>query len=290
MLNKWAIRKACLSFFCTAALAAGASYTIVGFSTPSGFGRSYFQRGAGRSRPHLCFEKNTTGHLVQDLERIRALVDVDGWIVVGGSWGSTLALSYAETYPDRVRGLVLRAVFLGTAGELDWAFIEGPKRFRPDLYAELASFLEPYERADILGSYMRRLGDPDPAIHEPAAAIWYAAERVLSQSAPRCSAIAGNLPPSGVVPPTPLMQAHYFPNQCFLHPGELLANADLLSGIPGAVIQGRYDLLCPPTSAYALSRVWPGCQLTFVEGAGHSMSEPGTTEAIVRAVGLLADR
>jgi proline iminopeptidase len=183
------------------------------------------QRGAGRSRPHLRLEANTTRHLVEDLERIHAHLGIDRWLVVGGSWGSTLALAYAERFPEQVCGLVLRAIFLGTEQELDWAFVEGPKRFRPELLAELSDFLLPSERNDIIGCFMRRLSNPHPLIHAPAAALWYAAERVLSRSVPSDPTLAGNMPPSDIIPPTPTMQAHYFSNYCFLEPGQLLANA-----------------------------------------------------------------
>jgi proline iminopeptidase len=187
-----------------------------------------------------------------------------------------------------VRGLVLRAIFLGTEQELDWAFAEAPKRFRPELFAELSEFLLPSERSDLVGCFMRRLSNPHPMIHAPAAALWFAAERVLSRSVLSDPTLTGNMPRPGIIPPTPIMQAHYFGHYCFLEPGQLLANADRLASIPGVIVQGRYDLLCPPSTAYSLSAAWPRARLCFVEGAGHSMSEPGITEAIVGAVEELA--
>lgn len=247
------------------------------------------QRGAGRSLPYLKLEANTTQHLVNDMERIRTQLGIGRWLIVGGSWGSTLALAYAERFPENVCGMVLRAVFFGTEQELDWAFVEGPERFRPDLLAELCQFLLPSERSDIIGSFMRRLSNPHPLIHAPAAGIWYAAERVLSLSAPAGASLEGNMPPAGVVPPTPIMQAHYFTNYCFLEPGQLLNNAYRLTGIPGVIVQGRYDLLCPPATGWALSAAWPNAQLRFVEGAGHSMSESGVTEAIQQGVSDVAE-
>lgn len=129
------------------------------------------QRGAGRSRPYLTFEANTTQHLVADMERIRLHLGVERWLIVGGSWGSTLALAYAQRFPERVCGLVLRAVFLGTEQEIDWAFVEGPKRFRPELFEEFSNFLLPSERDDVVGSFMQRLTNPHPPIHAPAAAV-----------------------------------------------------------------------------------------------------------------------
>lgn len=247
------------------------------------------QRGAGRSRPHLSFDANTTQHLVADMEHIRRHLGLERWLVVGGSWGSTLALAYAQRFPEKACGLVLRAVFLGTEQEIDWAFVEGPNRFRPELFEEFSNFLLPSERDDVIGSFMRRLTNPHPPIHAPAAAVWYAAERVLSRSNPSDVSIAGNMPPLGVVPPTPLMEAHYFSNYCFLAPGQLLNDAGRLAGIPGIIVQGRYDLLCPPQTAHALAGQWREARLHYVENAGHSMSEPGVTEAVVAAVDELVN-
>ena len=245
------------------------------------------QRGAGRSHPFLSLKANTTADLVADIERIRAHFGIERWLVVGGSWGSTLALAYAEAHPERVTGLVLRAVFLGTREEVHWAFVEGPELFRPDLYADFVGFLPEAERADPLQAYLDRLADPDPAVHGPAARTWAAYERSLSKLAPaqtRLERPAGE----GRLPPTPYVEAHYIRNDFFLRPGQLLSEACRLKGIPGVIVQGRYDLLCPPRAAYALSEAWPGCRLQMMESAGHCMSEPGVAEAMAEAVRKLA--
>jgi proline iminopeptidase len=238
------------------------------------------QRGAGRSHPYLSLHANTTNALVGDLEAIRAHFGFERWLVVGGSWGSTLALAYAEAHPERVAGLVLRAVFLGTRQEVDWAFVKGPQVFRLDLFEDWLAPLDRRERLDPLAAYLERLADPDPARHIPAAHAWHAYERALSELQPARSRLPAPLPTSLPLPPTPFVEAHYIRNDFFLAPSQLLRNAGRLKGIPGAIIQGRYDLLCPPNAAYALAQSWPDCKLTIMEAVGHAMSEPGVVEAM----------
>jgi proline iminopeptidase len=238
------------------------------------------QRGAGRSHPYLSLDANTTQHLVADIETIRAHFRIERWLVVGGSWGSTLALAYAETYPERVTGIVLRAVFLGTSAEVRWAFVDGPRLFRPELFADFDALLSARERADPLAAYLDRLADPDPRVHRPAAHAWNAYERTLSGLTARSSRLPGPLPDESPVPPTPYVEAHYIRNHFFLEPGQLLRDAHRLAGIPGVIVQGRYDLLCPPKAAHALAAAWPGAKLQFAETAGHAMDEPGVTEAM----------
>lgn len=247
------------------------------------------QRGSGRSHPHLSLEANTTPHLVADLERIREHFGIERWFLVGGSWGSTLALAYAQTHPDRVLGLVLRAVFLGTAEEVQWAFVDGPRIFRPDLYADFVGYLPEPERADPLAAYLARLADPDPAVQGRAARIWAAYERRLSVLTPGKPRLEGEPPTEGRLPPTAIMEGHYIRNGFFLEPGQLLHEAGKLKDIPGHIVQGRYDLLCPPRAAYALTEAWPDCRLEIIEGAGHDMSETGVAPAMVAALRRLAD-
>ncbi len=245
------------------------------------------QRGAGRSHPYLSVAANTTDHLVADIEAIRAHFGIDTWLVVGGSWGSTLALAYAEAFPERVSGLVLRAIFLGTREEAHWAFVEGPQLFRPDLYADFVALLTESERAEPLQAYLVRLANPDPAVHGPAARAWGAYERALSKLAPGQTRLAPEAVAEGRLPPTPFIEAHYIRHDFFLAPGQLLGNADRLAGIPGTIVQGRYDLLCPPKNAYALAAAWPQCRLQLMESAGHCMSEPGVADAMAEAVRTL---
>ena len=248
------------------------------------------QRGAGRSHPHLATHANTTQHLVADIEMIRTHMGFERMLVVGGSWGSTLALAYAEAHPERVSGLVLRAVFLGSDAEVDWAFRRAPAELRPDLYESFVAALPEPERADPLKAYVARLTSADPAVRDPAARRWFQFERVLSELAPAGAALPAAPPAEGRVPPTPIMEAHYIANRFFLAPGALLDGASRLGAIPGVIVQGRYDLLCPPRAAFELAKRWPGVRLEIVPGAGHSMSEPGVFEAMKRAVDTLAGK
>jgi len=242
------------------------------------------QRGAGRSHPYLSTHANTTQHLVADIERIRTHFGFDKMLIVGGSWGSTLALAYAAAYPERVSGLVLRAVFLGSDEEVDWAFRRAPAELRPDLYDGFVSALPEAERADPLKAYVSRLTATDPRVRDPAARQWFQFERSLSEFATSTTTLPDAMPAEGRVPPTPIIEAHYIANSFFLRPGELLDAASRLGSIPGTIVQGRYDLLCPPRAAYEIVKRWPGSRLEIVRDAGHAMSDPGVFEAMKVAI------
>lgn len=242
------------------------------------------QRGAGRSHPHLSLMANTTAHQIADIEAIRTHFGIEKWLVTGGSWGSTLALAYAETHPDRVTALVLRAIFLGTDEEVRWAFIDGPRTFRPELHAEFVRALPEEEQHDPLSAYVARLLNSDPAIHRPAAMRWNAYERILSERKPASCTLPVTLPPEARTPPTPVMEAHYIRNRFFLRPNQLLGEAGRLSRMPGVIVQGRYDLICPPQAAYRLARAWSAAELKILDDAGHAMTEPGVMEALSSAI------
>ena len=248
------------------------------------------QRGAGRSRPSRNLRANTTQHLIDDLEAIRVANRIERWIVVGGSWGATLALAYAQRHVDRVAGVVLRAVFLGTRRELNWAFLEGPRAFRPDLLADFLSLLTPEEQIEPLEAYWRRILDPDRTVHAPARWAWHDTERVLSEVRPSTSRVQLKTNSVGPLPATPLFEAHYFSNSCFLEPDQLLRDATRLAGIPGEIVQGRFDFLCPPAGSSALGEVWSDAEINVVDGAGHAMSEPGIRAAVIDALDRVADR
>jgi len=241
------------------------------------------QRGAGRSRPKGARHANTTAHLIADIERLRTHLGIAQWVLVGGSWGATLALAYATTHPDRVQSIVLRATFLGTRAELDWAFGTGLAHFHPGLHADFLAQLPDDERADPLAAYWRRIEHPDPAIHLPAARAWHDTERMLSQHRPMAQRLDTHAIHTCPIPSTPFMEAHYFAHDCFLET-PLLDACHRLHGIPGVIVQGRYDLLCPPKSAFALAARWPDAQIQMVEGAGHTMGDPGITEAVTDAI------
>src|SRR6266699_220802 len=249
------------------------------------------QRGAGRSRPKGRREDNTLPHLIADMEIIREKFGLERWILVGGSWGATLALAYAQAHPNRVSGIVLRATFLGTRAEIEGGFLDVLPRFYPDLHDDFLNVLPPEERAQPLEAYWRRILDPDPAVHGPAARAWHDTERILSEHISgrvRLDPAAPNS--SRALPATPFMEAHYFQNDCFMRPNQLVAETGKLEGIPGIIVQGRYDLLCPPATSHALAAIWRYSEVRFVEGAGHSLYDPGVRDAVMKAVSDLASR
>ena len=249
------------------------------------------QRGAGRSTPKGSRDANTTQHLVADLETIRAHFGFERWMVVGGSWGATLALAYAQAHPDRVSSLVLRATFLGTRAELDGAFLVNLPRMYPGLSEDFLSQLPTDERATPLQAYYKRILDPDAAIHAPFARTWGDTESILSQHTPGKTRLdIASLTGSRPLPSSPYMEAHYFSNDCFMQPDQLMQNAHLLKAIPGIIVQGRYDLLCPPATSHALSAAWGNAEIRIVEGAGHSLYDPGVRDAVMKAIADMATR
>ena len=249
------------------------------------------QRGAGRSRPKGRREDNTLAHLIADMERIRQKFAVERWIVVGGSWGATLALAYAQAHPHRVSGIALRATFLGTRAEIETAFTEVLARFYPDLSCDFLNVLPLAERGQPLAAYWRRILDPDPAVHGPAARAWADTERILSEHVPgRVRLDITSLNSSRALPATPFVEAHYFANDCFLKLNQLLEGAGRLAKIPGIIVQGRYDLLCPPATSHALSAMWPDSEVRLVEGAGHTLYDPGVRDAVMKAIADLVSK
>ncbi len=249
------------------------------------------QRGAGRSRPRSGRDANTLAHLVADMETIRKQFGIERWMLVGGSWGATLALAYAQAFPARVSGIVLRATFLGTRRELEQAFLQNLPRFRPGLSEDFLGLLPQDERVRPLDAYWRRILDPDPAVHGPAARAWHDTERILSEHAPsRARLDLASLTSAGARLATPFMEAHYFTNDCFMAPDQLMAEAGKLHGIPGIIVQGRHDLLCPPSTSHALAAAWSDAEVRTIEGAGHSLYDPGIRDAVMKAIADMASR
>jgi proline iminopeptidase len=249
------------------------------------------QRGAGRSRPKGGRDHNTLPHLIADMEIIREKFGFERWMVVGGSWGATLALAYAQAHPERVSGIVLRATFLGTRAELDRAFLQALPLLYPGLSDDFISVLPPEERRDLLAAYWRRILDADAAIHGPAARAWGETERILSEHAPnRVRLDLESLRSGRALPSTPFMEAHYFQNDCFMKPDQLMTEAEKLAGIPGIIVQGRYDLLCPPATSHALAAKWPNAEVRVIGGAGHSLYDPGIRDAVMKAIADLASK
>jgi proline iminopeptidase len=246
------------------------------------------QRGAGRSRPHGELRDNTTQHLVADMEKLREALGIGRWMVFGGSWGSTLALAYAQSHPDRCLALVLRGIFLCRKLEIDW-FLYGMRFVYPEAWRRFSGFIPEEERGDLLGAYARRLNHPDRGVHMPAAHQWSVYEGSCSTLMPSPSTVA-HFSEDLVALGLARIEAHYFQNDIFLPGNALLDNVDRLRGIPGVIVQGRYDMVCPIVSADDLHRAWPEAEYVVVPDAGHSAWEPGITAQLVAAMERLKSR
>jgi proline iminopeptidase len=245
------------------------------------------QRGAGRSTPAAELRDNTTPHLVADIERLRRHLDVERWLVFGGSWGSTLALAYAEAHPERCLGLVLRGIFLARPVELDW-FLHGMGQIFPEAWRAFAGFLPDAERGDLLASYHARLTDPDPARHMPAARAWDRYEGACSTLLPPETPAQFETDTAALA--IARIEAHYFVHGAFLAENQLLRDIARIRHLPCAIVQGRYDIVCPPATADALAQAWPEAEYTIVPDAGHSVREPGITRELVAAVERMRER
>ena len=238
------------------------------------------QRGCGRSRPHASVEANTTWHLVADIETIRETLGIESWIVFGGSWGATLALVYAETHPERALHLVLRGVFLMTQAELDWFYGGGAGQFWPDMWARFTKPIPADERDDVIGAYHRRLFSGDLALETRYARAWAGWENTLASIA---NEGPGSESPAEYARAFARLENHYFTHGGFLEEdGYILKNARRLETVPGTIVQGRYDMICPPISAHKLHQVWSRSELVIVPRAGHALSEPGISSRLVR--------
>ena len=239
------------------------------------------QRGAGRSTPLGALAGNTTADLVGDIELLRETLGIERWLVFGGSWGSTLALAYAQAHPERVTGLVLRGIFLGRPQEIDW-FLHGMGRFFPDVWRPFARHLPEAERGDLLGNYYKRLTDPDPEVHLPAARAWSAYEGACSTLLPSPETVAA-FSDDGMALGLARIEAHYFVNRLFLADGALIEGVERIRRIPAVIVQGRYDMVCPTTTADTLHQAWPEADYQVIPEAGHSAMEPGIRAALVAA-------
>ena len=245
------------------------------------------QRGCGRSRPHASVEANTTWHLVADIEAIRTVLGIDSWMVFGGSWGATLALVYAQEHAKRVQALILRGVFLMTQPELDWFYGGGAGQFWPDLWANFTNMVPEAERGDMIAAYHRRLFSGDLTRESRFGRAWANWENALASI--NSEGVSGDSP-SDYSRAFARLENHYFTHAGFLSVDQqILPRMDRIAHIPGVIVQGRYDMICPPAAAYALAQRWPKAQLTFVPLAGHALSEPGISAELVRAMDVLAD-
>jgi proline iminopeptidase len=239
------------------------------------------QRGAGKSTPYAEIRDNTTPHLVSDMEMLRKHLNIDQWLLFGGSWGSTLALAYAETHPQRCVGLVLRGIFLCRRSEIEW-FLYHLKNIFPEAWREFSGFIPEFERRDLLKAYYQRLTNPDPAVHRPAAYAWGRYEGSCSTLLPSPSTVA-YFSADNVSLSLARIEAHYFMHDIFLPENWLLDNVRKLTAIPTVIVQGRYDAVCPIVSADDLVRELPNAEYHIIADAGHSAWEPGITSALIEA-------
>ena len=241
----------------------------------------FYQRGAGRSTPLGAITDNTTPHLIADMETLRKHLNIERWLVFGGSWGSTLAIAYAEAYPARCCGLILRGIFLCRKSEIDW-FLRDLKNLFPEAWRTFAGHIPERERGDLLQAYYQRLTNPDPAIHMPAARAWGRYEGSCSTLMPSPETVAyfgGDVVALGLA----RIEAHYFMHDIFLPVNSLLDNVGRIRNIPGVIVQGRYDAVCPIVSADDLHRAWPEAEYHIVQDAGHAAWEPGICKQLVAA-------
>lgn len=247
------------------------------------------QRGCGRSRPHADLTDNTTWDLVEDIERIRRHLGIESWLVFGGSWGSTLALAYAEAYPERVSALVLRGIFLCRAHEIDWFYQQGTSRLFPDYWADFVAPVDPSRRGDMLRAYHELLTGTDELRRLAAAKAW-------SEWEGRCATLLANpvvvdhFRDPHVALSLARIECHYFMHNAFLRPNQLIAEAHRLAGIPGVIVHGRYDVICPLENAWELHRAWPDSELQIQPNSGHSAGEAEISAALVAATDRFAER
>jgi proline iminopeptidase len=246
------------------------------------------QRGCGRSTPHAELRENTTWDLVEDIEKLRAHLGIERWVVFGGSWGSTLALAYAETHPERCRALILRGIFLLRRSELEWFYQEGASHLFPDAWERYLEPIPPRERRDLMRAYYRRLTGHDRRVQVAAARAWSIWEGSTSNLLPDPDAVR-DMGSARFAVAFARIEAHYFVNRGFLRrDDQLLRDVRRIRHIPGVIVQGRYDVVCPMRSAWDLHRAWPEAKLIVVPDAGHSMYEDGIRRALIRETARFA--
>ncbi|MEO1969357.1 MAG: prolyl aminopeptidase [Sphingomonadaceae bacterium] len=240
------------------------------------------QRGCGRSTPHADLTANTTWHLVADTERLRAMIGVEQWLVFGGSWGSTLALAYAQSHPERVSELVLRGIFTIQQSEIDWYYQRGASRIYPDKWERFVAPIPEAERGDMVSAYRSVLTGDDPVARLAAARAWSVWEGETIRLLPD-PALSATHDEDEFALAFARIENHYFAHRGWMDDGQLIRDAGKLKDIPGVIVQGRYDMACPAETAWALHRAWPQARFEMIEGAGHAYNEPGILDALIRA-------
>ena len=244
---------------------------------------TFDQRGCGRSTPHGELEDNNTQALIDDMEKIREYLEVEQWVLFGGSWGSTLSLLYAQQYPQHVQAMVLRGIFLCRQCDFDWLYRDGANRVFPDYWEEFVHTIPASEREDLVNAYHGRLVGDDELARMAAAKSWSAWEGRCSKLRPSAEALARFTKPHNALA-LARIETHFFINQGFIEENQILQNMDAIKDIPGRIVHGRYDMVCPLDNALALHEQWPNSELMIVRDAGHSASEPGNVDTLIRAV------
>jgi len=239
------------------------------------------QRGCGRSKPLGETKNNTTNDLIEDIEQLRTALGIEQWLVFGGSWGSTLALAYAIQYPERVSGLILRGIFLSRKTELDW-FLHDLRHFYPDAWNKLTTYIPSNEHANLLNAYATRIFSEDRTISVPAATNWNAYESSIMTLLPSIGS-GNNKVSDDIQLARARVQLHYILHDCFVGKREMLKEVAILKHIPTTIVQGRYDMVCPPFTAWELSQAMPHAEFYMIPDAGHSAMETGTVSALVAA-------
>ena len=245
------------------------------------------QRGCGRSKPHASLENNTTWDLVKDIESLRAVMGVEKWLVFGGSWGSTLALAYAETHPAHVSELVVRGIFTLKKREIDWYYQEGASNLFPDLWESFVAPIPEAERGDLVGAYRKRLIGSDPKAQLEAARAWSVWEGSTIKLLPN-KQNSSNYGQDQFALAFARIENHYFTHGGWMNDGQLIRDAGKLKNIPGIIIQGRYDVCTPAVTAWELHRAWPEAQFVIVDDAGHAFDEPGIMNQLIEATDKFA--
>lgn len=250
---------------------------------------TFDQRGCGRSTPYASLENNTTQALVADIERIREHLGVDKFVLFGGSWGSSLALAYAQAHPQRVHGLILRGIFLCRPQEFHWFYQEGASRLFPDYWEDYIAPIPPQERGNLMGAFYKRLTGSDQIAQMHAAKAWSTWEGRTATLRPNPQ-VVDRFSEAHRALSIARIECHYFVNDAFLEPDQLLRDMPRIAHLPGIIVHGRYDAICPLDNAWALHQAWPNSELQIIRDAGHSAAEPGITDALVRAAEEMARR
>jgi proline iminopeptidase len=247
------------------------------------------QRGAGRSIPHAELSHNNTQNLIDDIERIRVHLDIERWILFGGSWGSTLSLLYTQQQPERVMALILRGIFLARQADVGWLFQEGASRLFPDYWEDYVRPVTVSQRTDLVAAYYQLLTGDNEVARMAAAKAWAGWEARCATLRPNLEVVEHSVDPH-VALALARIEAHYFVNQSFVRENQIIEDVAKLEGIPGTIVHGRYDTVCPLDNAFELHRHWKESELHIVRDAGHAASEPGITDALIRATRRMAER